>query len=692
MDNLPISSQKNSLPAFSQIKPETIELTLDRLLAKNRASIAQLLVQKKFSWNNLIEPLEDLDEALSSFWLNVSHLNAVINSPALRDAYNKCLPKIIEYHTEISQNEKLFQAIKSIADNEDFKKLNSVQQKIIRDELRDFHLAGVDLPPEKKQRFAELEKRLSELMNKFEENLLDATHGWNRLVQDQTELAGIPDHAIQTALENAQQKNLSGWLFTLDAPSFSAIMTYADSRKLREEMYQAYITRASDQGPNAGKWDNSQIMQDIMQIRLELAKLLGFKNYAELSLATKTAKNTDEVLNFLQQLIDYCLPIAKKEFAELQQFAKNNLQLDELQAWDVSYASEKLSQAKYAISEEQLRPYFPEDQVLQGMFAVVNKLFNIYVKERSNVDTWHPDVRFFEIYDDQNNLLGQFYADLYARESKRGGAWMEKSRSRRLANGELQTPIAFLTCNFARPVGDKPALFVHDDVLTLFHEFGHTLHELLSKVNYPAASGTSNVPWDVVEMPSQFMENWCWEKEGLALFAKHYQSNESFPEDLFTKLLATKIFHSGMQALRQLEFALFDFRLHVEFDLAQTQQIQSIINNVRQQLALYPVPKYNRFQHGFAHIFGSSYAAGYYSYKWAEVWSSDAFAKFEEEGIFNQQTGRKFLETILEKGSSYDAMEMFIAFRGRPPKIDALLRHMGGEAVNITQGQPLAKS
>lgn len=675
--------EKTNLPLFSKIKPEHIEPAIDQLIAENRKKIAELLQQKPFTWENLIVPLEDISQQLDFVWSTVGHLHAVMNSESLRQAYKICLPKITEYSTEIAQNLALYAAFRAIAESSEFQKLNPVQQKIILDNLRDFKLAGVTLEPVAKHRFAQLQLQLSTAMNKFEQNVLDATQGWSKLITDKKDLAGIPELAVQAAREAAQNKNLDGWLFTLEAPSYFAVVTHADSRALREEMYHAYVTRASELGPNAGRWNNAPIIQEILQIRREIAQLLDFNNYAELSLATKTANNTDEVLNFIKELIEHSYPIAQKEFAELSQFAKQQFNLTELKSWDVSYVSEKLQQQKYDITEEQLRPYFPENQVLAGMFAVIQRLFGMHVKEKFNVDVWHPDVRFFEIYDTNHQLRGQFYLDAYARENKRGGAWMDDCRiRRRLPDGSLQTSVAFLTCNATRPVGDKPALFTHEEVQTLFHEFGHGLHQMLSQIDYAEASGINNFPWDVVEFPSQLMENWCWQKAALDLMAKHYQTSEPFPDELFKKLHTIKTFFAGMRSLRQLEFALFDFRLHHEFDPSNLQQVQQIIKEVREKLTLYTIPEFNRFQNTFTHIFGSGYAAGYYSYKWAEVWACDAFAKFEEQGIFNRAVGEQFLHTILEKGSSDEPLKMFMEFRGRPPKIDALLRHMGEYAID----------
>lgn len=667
----------SSFPNFSSLIPAQVEPTLRKILDENRQAISQLLTQKDFTWENLMQPLEDIDDHLNKFWSKVSHLNAVVNSPELRDVYDICLPLVSEYATEISQNLDLCNAVKSIKTSADFQKLSAVQQKILEEEVRDFHLSGVDLEPAAKKRFADLQQDLSKAMNKFEQNLLDATQGWTKLIENKDDLNGLPDYAIEAAAEVAQQKNLKGWLFTLDAPSYLALMTFAEDRNLREEIYRAYATRASDQGPNAGRWDNSAIMQEILDIRWQIAKLLGFKNFAEYSLATKTAKTPKEVLQFLQELASHSLPIARKEFEELKQFAKEQYHLDQIQPWDTTYLSEKLRQQRYALAQEQLRPYFPEYQVIQGLFAVVEKLFNVHMQEEKNVDVWHPDVKTFSVFDENNKLRGHFYFDLYARENKRGGAWMDECQARRrLSNGSMQLPIVFLTCNFSRPVGNDPALWMHDDVLTLFHEFGHGLQALLSNVDYAAASGTSGVPWDVVEFPSQFMENWCWEKPALSLVTKNFSTGELLPEDLFNKLLKTKKFQAALHTLRQVEFALFDFRLHMEFDPTQAQQIQTILDEVRLPLTFIPIPKYNRFQHSFAHIFSGGYAAGYYSYKWAEVWACDAFSKFEEKGIFDSATGDAFLHTILEKGSSEDPLKMFIDFRGRAPKIDALLKQM----------------
>ncbi|MGB6976701.1 MAG: M3 family metallopeptidase [Gammaproteobacteria bacterium] len=678
------------LPHFSKIQPQHIIPAVEQILTENRAEVENILKQKEpFTWQNLMQPLEELEDHLNSTWAIINHLNAVANSKDIREAYHACLPKISEYSTEMAHNKKLYNAVKSLADGPEYAKLDPVQQKIIRDELRDFHLAGVDLPPEDKRRFSYYQKRLSKLMSQFEDNLLDATQGWSHLVTNEQELAGLPKRVVNFAHELAKQKNLNGWQFTLDPPSFIAVMTHADSRELRKEIYTAYVTRASEQGPNANRWDNSKVMEDILKVRQEIAKMLQFNNYAEVSLVTKSASSSQKVLDFLHELARHALPRARREFAELSHFAKKNYGIEHLEAWDIAYFSEKLRQHKFTISEEQLRVYFPEQQVLNGLFAIIQRLFGMSVKEVPNAEVWDKDVRFFEIYDSQNILRGQFYLDLYARPNKRGGAWMDECRThRRLPNGEIQNALVFITCNFSRPVKSDPSLLSHEEVLTLFHEFGHALHHILTQIDYADASGGSGVPWDVIEFPSQFMENWGWEKTALDLITRHYQTGEIFPTELFDRLRAVEYFQAGLQMMRQLEFGLFDFRLHLEYDEAKKNQIQQILDEVRTQYSVLPVPSFNRFQDSFAHIFGSNaYAAGYYSYKWAEVMSSDAFAKFEEKGVFDRKTGDEFLHTILEKGGSEDPIKLFIAFRGREPRIDALLRHMGQFTTKVGEDQ-----
>ncbi len=667
------------LPKFSQINIEQIEPNLSSLLDDNLKTIDSLVHQPQpFTWQNLMRPLEDLDDRLSQSWSPISHMHAVINSAPLRKSYEACIPKLSQYSTQISHNHDLYQAIQSIADSPEFQKLDTAQKKIIDNELRDFKLAGVALSKEKKARFAELAKSLAQLTTRFENNVLDATQGWTKLVTDQAELAGLPDSDIQAAKAAAAKNQQQGWLFTLEFPSYYAVMLYADSAALREAMYTAYCTRASDQGPNAGQWDNGPVMQDILKQRLELAQLLGFKNYAERSLATKMVKDPQAVLQFLGQLVDASYATAKQEFAELGEFARSQFNVSELQPWDIAYYSEKLRQHRYAISQEELRPYFPEDKVVNGLFTIVQKLFGITIKALNNVDTWHPDVRCFAIYDQDQQLRAQFYFDLYARENKRGGAWMDECRVRRqLANGQAQIPVAYVTTNFGAPVGDEPALFKHDEVITLFHEFGHALQHMLTKIDYADVSGINGVPWDAVEIASQFLENWGWEKESIKMISGHYQTGEPLPDELIEKMHRAKNFQSAMQMMRQLEFALFDFRLHMEFDPNKEDQIQHILNEVRLQVSVVPTPDFNRFQHGFSHIFAGGYAAGYYSYKWAEVMAADAFSLFAERGIFDQATSQKFLQTFLESGGAVEPMDLFIEFRGREPSVDALLKQSG---------------
>ena len=671
--------EMTGLPPFSKIKPKDVEPAIDSLLKQNREQLQHLLSDTaQYSWDNLIQPLEEMDDRLDRVWSPVSHMNSVVNSDELREAYNACLPKLSDYGTELGQNEQLYRAYKNIADSSEYEQLDAAQKKIIDNALRDFHLSGVDLPADKKQRYKEIQQRLSSLTTRFEENLLDATHAWHKQITDESQLAGLPESARAMARQAAGDKQLDGWVFTLDFPSYYAIMSYADDRDLRSEMHEAYVTRASNQGPNAGQWDNSEVMEEILALRHELAGLLGFANYAERSLATKMAESPDQVLSFLHDLARRVKPVAEQDLEELAVFAREQHRLDKLEPWDIAYYSEKLRQYKYAISQEDLKPYFPESRVIPGMFEVVKRLYGIEITETDDVDTWHPNVRFYEIRDVQNNLRGQFYLDLYARAKKRGGAWMDDCRGRlRHHNGDLQTPVAYLTCNLTPPIGDDPALFTHDEVITLFHEFGHGLHHMLTQVDHIGVSGINGVAWDAVELPSQFMENWCWERDALDIITGHYQTGEPLPEDLYLKMYAAKNFQAGLRMVRQLEFSLFDFRLHLEYDPVQGGRIQQILDQVRDEVTVVKPAPYNRFQHGFAHIFAGGYAAGYYSYMWAEVLSADAFSLFEENGIFDRPTGTRFLNSVLEQGGTREPMELFVSFRGREPEIDALLRHNG---------------
>jgi len=669
----------SSLPRFEGIKPEHIEVGLDQVLAQNRAQIEKVASSgQTATWESFIQPLEDTDEKLDRFWSPVSHLHAVMDSDAMRKAYEACLPKLSDYSTEVSQDKRLFDGYQAVANSDEFTELSQAQKKIIENALRDFRLSGVDLEPEAKQRFKEISQELTQLTNKFEQNILDATNAWSMHVTDEKKLVGLPESALAVARQTAEQEELPGWKFTLHAPSFIPFMTYADNVQARREFYEAYTTRASDQGPHAWQWDNSDLMLQILRLRKEEAALIGFENYAEYSMATKMARDAAQAEEFLLELIPKSKPAAEKEIAELRTFAKEKFSVENLESWDLAYYSEKLRQQRYDFTQEDVRPYFPVDKVLRGMFEVVGRLFGISVQAADNVQQWHKDVQFFDIKDESSALRGQFYVDLYARPHKRGGAWMADCISRkRISDGKVQTPVAFLTCNFTPPVGDKPALLTHDEVTTLFHEFGHGLHHMLTRIDYVSVAGISGVAWDAVELPSQFLENWCWEREALDIISGHVDTGEPLPDELLTKMRAAKNFQAAMQMVRQLEFSIFDLRLHSGFDADDDMSIQQLLDSVRDEVAVVKPPAFNRFQHSFSHIFAGGYAAGYYSYKWAEVLSADAFSKFEEDGIFNADTGRSFLGNILEKGGSQEPMELFVAFRGREPTVDALLRHSG---------------
>ena len=669
----------DSLPPFSQIQPDQVQAAVTQAIADCKQKIEDVLAQRDpHTWDSLIAPLEEVNDRLSRIWSPVSHLNAVLNSEALRAAHDACLPLLSEFQTYVGQHEGLYQAYLTLSESDDFPLLSGAQRKEILNTLRDFRLSGIGLPTEAQQRYGEIQARLSELASRFSNNVLDATQGWSKLVTDEAELAGLPQSAQAAARQLAEQKGQQGWLFTLDIPSYLPVMMYADNRALRAELYEAFTTRASDQGPNAGKWDNSAIMSELLTLRRELAQLLGFANYAELSLATKMADKPDQVVSFLTDLAAKSLPQGKAELEEIRAFAAEQHGQSELAAWDLAYYAEKLKQHKFSISDEQLRPYFPASKVVKGLFEVVRRVFGIKVRERLGIDTWHPDVRFYDIFDAEDELRGSFYLDLYAREHKQGGAWMDVCLGRRYRqDGSLQKPVAYLTCNFNGPVDGKPALFTHNEVVTLFHEFGHGIHHMLTRIDVAGVAGINGVAWDAVELPSQFLENWCWESEALAFISGHHETGEPLPADLLEKMLTARNFQAAMQMLRQLEFALFDFRLHREFDPANPEQTPALLSEVRSQVAVMTPPAFNRFQHSFSHIFAGGYAAGYYSYKWAEVLSADAFSRFEEEGIFNPATGQSFLKNILEKGGSKEPMELFRAFRGREPKVDALLRHSG---------------
>ncbi len=671
-----------TLPAFSNIQTEHVVPAVEALLQQCRATLAEVIGNNKkdVSWASLVEPLEEQDDRLSKAWSPVSHMNSVVNSDALREAYTQSLSLLTAYGTEIGQNTELYQAYQQLADSPEFEALNTAQKTSIEHALRDFKLAGVALADDQKKRYGELKQELSELATQFSNNVLDATAGWFKHIESKDELAGIPDNAIALARQSAEQKKIDGWVFSLDIPSYLAVLTHADNRQLREEMYRAYVSRASDSGlsnseADAAQWDNTALIESTLSKRHQLARLLGCEKYAERSLATKMADNCDQVEEFLIQLALKSQPAAKQELQDLQKFAEQLDDIDELQAWDVGYYSEKLRVEKYAISQEALRPYFPAQKVVDGMFAVVEKLFNIQIS-KANAEVWHSDVSFYRI-EKAGEVIANFYLDLYARDKKRGGAWMDDCRVRRHSNGELQLPVAYLTCNFTPAVGDNPALLTHDEVVTLFHEFGHGLHHMLTQQTVASVSGINGVAWDAVELPSQFLENWCWQESVIEMLSAHHETGEPLPKELLNNLLAAKNFQSAMQMARQIEFSLFDFRLHRNYSPDQPQSVQSVLDEVRQQVAVLIPPKFNRFQNSFGHIFAGGYAAGYYSYKWAEVLSSDAFSKFEEDGIFNVETGKLFLSEILQQGGSQDAMTLFKNFRGREPSIDALLRHCG---------------
>ncbi|ABO25523.1 oligopeptidase A [Shewanella loihica] len=668
----------SELPPFSQIKPEHIQPAVEQGIANCRQKIDEVLASGgPYTWDNLIAPLEQVDDELSQIWSPVSHMNSVLSTDEWRAAHDACLPLLSEYGTYVGQHQGLYQAYKALKESDEFAQLSQAQQTSITHSLRDFELSGIGLNDEDKQTYGKLVKRLSELTSSFSNQLLDATQAWTKLVTDEQELAGLPESAIAAAKAMAEAKEQQGWLFTLDFPSYLPVMTYSDNRQLREECYRAFVTRASDQGPNAGEFDNGPLMDEILDLRHQLAKLLGFDSFAHKSLATKMAESPQQVLDFLNELAARSKQQGQNELAELTAFAEKEFGVIELAPWDLTYYAEKLKHHRYEISQELLRPYFPEDRVLSGLFYTVSRLFGLTIEEQEHFDSWHKDVRFFHIKDAKGEHRGSFFLDLYAREGKRGGAWMDDCRVRRQTAHGLQKPVAYLTCNFNAPVNGKPALFTHDEVTTLFHEFGHGIHHMLTKIDVAGVSGINGVPWDAVELPSQFMENWCFEEEALAEISGHFETHEPLPKAMLDKMLAAKNFQSGMMMLRQLEFSLFDFRLHLEYDPAEGAHIQAKLDEVRDQVAVVKAADFNRFQHSFAHIFAGGYAAGYYSYKWAEVLSADAFSRFEEEGIFNADTGRSFLENILEMGGSLEPMELFKRFRGREPEIDALLRHSG---------------
>ena len=663
------------LPRFAAIKPEHIAPAVDQLLAEGRKCIDRLTrPETAATWAAFVAPLEDANERLSRAWGVVGHLHGVLDSPEMRAAYNASQPKIVQYYTEQGQNLVLFEKYKALKAAPEFATLAPAQRKIVDNEIRDFRLSGAELSPQNKQRFAAISEELAHLATKFSENLLDATNAFSLHVEDRAKLAGVPEDVLETARAAADKDSKTGWKFTLQAPSYVPFMQYAAERELREQMYRAYVTRASEFGKP--ELDNTPLITQILRLHHEAAQLLGYANHAEVSLVPKMAQTPRQVLDFLDDLAARALPFARKDYAELGEFAAAELGFARIEAWDLPYASEKLRVARYAFSDQEVKQYFPEAKVIQGMFRVVETIFGVRI-QADEAETWDPAVRFFRVNDLQGNLVGQFYLDPYARDTKRGGAWMDEAISRRALGGRVQTPVAYLTCNFSAPVGAKPALFTHEEVLTLFHEFGHGLHHLLTRVDYLGVSGIHGVEWDAVELPSQFMENFCWEWEVLAHMTAHVDSGESLPRALYDKLLAAKNFQSGMQMVRQLEFSLFDMHLHYDFDVSGDKTPQQLLDEIRARVAVAVPPAYNRFQNNFSHIFAGGYGAGYYSYKWAEVLSADAYSLLEENGVLDERSGKRFRDEILAVGGSRPALESFKAFRGREPAVDALLRHNG---------------
>jgi oligopeptidase A len=662
----------SGLPRFAEIKPEHVAPAVDQLLADGRAT-TEAAIRAKPTWNDFVAPLEDANERIGRAWGQVAHLHAVMDNPELREVYNANLPKITKYWTELGQNQELFEKYKALRKSAEFERLSPARRKIVENALRDFRLGGAELPPDKKKRYAEIQEELARLSAKFSENVLDATNAFSIYVtKEQT--AGIPDDVLEAAREAAEKDGKEGWKFSLHMPSYLPVMQYADDRALREKMYYASSTRASEFGK--AEWDNAPLIARMVPLRRELAQLLGYRDFAEVSLVPKMAESSSQVLAFLDDLARRARPFAERDVEELREFSRNALKIPDLQAWDVAYASEKLRAKRYAFSDQEVKQYFPEDVVVRGLYRVAETLYQVKILE-SKAPVWHPDVHFFEVRDSGGTAIGQFYMDLYARETKRGGAWMDDAITRRRKRGQIQIPVAYLNCNFSRPVGSKPALFTHDEVLTLFHEFGHGLHHLLTRVEDLGVSGINGVEWDAVELPSQFMENFCWEWDVLREMTRHVDTGLPLPRQLFDRMLAAKNFQSGLAMLRQIEFAVFDMRLHSDFDPASGRSALELLEEVRKQVAVLFPPAYNRFPNSFGHVFGGGYAAGYYSYKWAEVLSADAYSFFEEHGVLDPKTGARFRDEILAVGGSRPAAESFRAFRGREPNVEALLRHNG---------------
>jgi oligopeptidase A len=676
------------LPPFETIAPEHVAPAMRELLAATRARVEALATDAApATWDNFAEPLASAIEKLSWSWGVVGHLHSVKDIPPWRDAYNEMLPEMSRFYAELGQDLRLFARYRALRESPQYATLGRERQRVIDNEVRDFRLSGAELPEERKPRFQTIQEELAQLAAKFAENLLDATNAFAEWVESPAEIAGIPADVLATARAAAEKENRAGWKFTLHMPSYLPVMQYADSRRLRETMYRGYATRAAEfnDGSSKPEWDNNPLIARLLALRHEEAQMLGYASFAELSLVPKMADSPAEVMAFLRELAAKARPFAERDLAELRDFARSALGLDELMPWDMAYASEKLKQQRYSFSDDEVKQYFPEPRVMAGLFSTIERLFDVAIRE-DRAPVWHEDVKFYRIEtrggDTGGRLVGQFYVDLYARETKRGGAWMDEAVTRRLTAAGVQTPVAYLNCNFSRPVNGKPALMTHDEVQTLFHETGHGLHHLLTRCGELGVSGIRGVEWDAVELPSQFLENFCWEWDVVAGMSAHVDSGETLPRVLFERMLAAKNFQSGMQTLRQIEFALFDMRLHAEYDPAAPVDVMALLESVRDEVAVVRPPRWNRFPQSFSHIFGGGYAAGYYSYKWAEVLSADAYAAFEEEArdaasLLEVAAGKRFLDEILSVGGSRPAMESFKAFRGREPSVDALLRHSG---------------
>ena len=667
----------NVLPPFASLKTKDMFKAIKYLVGENKKTISSLENKKKLTWSNFIYKIEESDDKISKAWAPVRHLNSVMNDSKIRKQYERSLALLTSHYGKVGQNKKLFKQYEKFY-NENKKLLKPSQKKLLTNILNDFRLSGVHLDSEKRKLYRECQEKLANIESKFEQNILDSTNSWEKNFKTNKQLKGMPINSLEIASEVAASKKQKGYTLTLDQPCYLAVMTFADNQELRKTLYMAYASRASSKFPVKGNWDNTKNIEEILVLRQTMSKLLSFNNYAEYSLATKMAKSPDEVISFLNNLKIKAIKKSKKEIRVLKNFAKEKLNIKKLNPWDLAYVSEKYKEENFGFSQEELKKYFPVENVIEGLFKLVNNLYGIKVVLKKSKNVWHPDVRLYEIYDKSKNLRGKFYFDLYARPNKRGGAWMDECIQRRKkSNGSIQSPVAFITCNSSPPTKTSPAFFSHYDVETLFHEFGHGLQHMLTKVDYAGISGISGVEWDAVELPSQFMENWCWEKEVLDTFAYHYKTKEKLPTSLFKKLLLTKNYNSGLALLRQIEFSLFDFLLHMNDKKDKKNLANIILKNVRKETSVLPIHKSNMFQNSFAHIFSGGYAAGYYSYKWAEVLSADAFMAFKEKDLVDKKVGKNFMKTILETGGSKSALDLFVDFRGREPKIDPLLTSLG---------------